>query len=93
MPAHALLWTDSTTAYLEAIKAAGLAERVVVDTLPRKEKPTAEQLARAEVLMAYAVPPGVLPAMHAVPSSDGPSSWARQKSQSWRLAQKSTWNE
>lgn len=61
--AHALLWTDSTAAYLDAIKAAGLADRVVVDTLPRKEKPSAEQLARAEALMAYAVPPGVLPAM------------------------------
>ena len=61
--AHALLWTDSTAAYLDAIEAAGLAERVVVDTLPRKAKPSAEQMARAEALMAYAVPPGVLPAM------------------------------
>jgi phosphoglycerate dehydrogenase-like enzyme len=61
--AHVLLWTDSTAAYLDAIKAAGLAERVVVDTLPRKEKPSAEQMTRTEVLMAYAVPPGLLPAM------------------------------
>jgi phosphoglycerate dehydrogenase-like enzyme len=61
--AHVLLWTDSTTAYLEAIKAAGLADRVAVETLPRKEKPSAEQMARTEALMAYAVPPGVLPAM------------------------------
>ena len=60
---HVLLWTDSTAAYLEAIKAAGLADRVVIDTLPRKEKPSAEQLARTEALMAYVVPPGVLPAM------------------------------
>lgn len=60
---HVLLWTDSTAAYLEAIKAAGLAERVVVDTLARKEKPSAEQMARTEALMAYTVPPGVLPAM------------------------------
>ena len=58
-----LLWTDSSAAYLDAIKAAGLAERVVVDTLPRKEKPSAEQLARTEVLMAYSAPPGLLPAM------------------------------
>ena len=58
-----LLWTDSTAAYLDAIKAAGLADRVVVDTLPRKEKPSAEQMARTEALMAYAVAPGVLPAM------------------------------
>ena len=60
---HVLLWTDSTAAYLDAIKAAGLADRVVVDTLPRKEKPSAEQLARTEALMAGAVPPGLLPAM------------------------------
>jgi len=61
--AHVLLWTDSTAAYLEAIQAAGLADRVAVESLPRKEKPSAEQLARTEALMAYAVPPGVLPAM------------------------------
>ena len=60
---HVLLWTDSTAAYLDAIKAAGLADRVVIDTLPRKEKPSADQMARTEALMAYTVPPGLLPAM------------------------------
>jgi len=60
---NVLLWTDSTAAYLDAIQAAGLADRVVLDMLPRKEKPSADQLARTEALMAYAVPPGVLPAM------------------------------
>ncbi len=60
---HVLLWTDSTAAYLDAIKSAGLADRVVVDTLPRKEKPSAEQMARTEALMAYGAPPGLLPAM------------------------------
>jgi phosphoglycerate dehydrogenase-like enzyme len=58
-----LLWTDSTAAYLDAIKAVGLADRVAIDTLPRKEKPSAEQLARTEALMAYTVPSGVLSAM------------------------------
>ncbi len=58
-----LLWTDNTTAYLEAIKAAGLADRVEVETLPRKEKPSAAQMARTEALMAYACPAGVLSAM------------------------------
>lgn len=58
-----LLWTDSTAAYLEAIESAGLAERVAIDTLPRKEKPSAEQLARTEALMAYTVPAGLLSAM------------------------------
>ena len=63
MTTHILLWTDSTAAYLDAIKAAALAGRVAIDTLPRKEKPSAEQLARTEALMAYVVPSGVLPAM------------------------------
>jgi hypothetical protein len=58
-----LLWTDSTAAYLDAIKAAGLSDRVAVETLPRKEKPSAEQLARTEALMAYDVPPGLLASM------------------------------
>ena len=61
--AHVLLWTDNTAAYLDAIKAAGLADRVAVDTLPRKDKPTPDQLARTEALMATLVPPGLLPAM------------------------------
>jgi phosphoglycerate dehydrogenase-like enzyme len=61
--AHVLLWTDSTAAYLDAIKAAGLADRVLVDTLPRRKKPSAEQLARTEALMAVGVPPALLSAM------------------------------
>ena len=61
--AHVLLWTDNTASYLDAIKAAGLADRVLVDSLPRKDKPSAEQLQRTEALMAPGVPPGVLPAM------------------------------
>ena len=60
---HVLLWTDSTAAYLDAISAAGLADRVVVETLPRKEKPSTAQLARTEALMAYGAPAGMLPAM------------------------------
>ena len=63
MTTRVLLWADSTAAYLDAIKAAGLAERVSVETLPRKEKPSAEQLASTEALMAYTVPPGMLPRM------------------------------
>jgi phosphoglycerate dehydrogenase-like enzyme len=61
--AHVLLWTDSTADYLDAIDAAGLSDRVAIDTLPRREKPSAEQLARTEALMAGAVPAGLLPAM------------------------------
>lgn len=61
--AHVLLWTDNTAAYLDAVKAAGLADRVVLSTLSRKDKPSAEQLARTEALMAPVVPAGLLPAM------------------------------
>ena len=60
---HILLWNDSTAAYLDAIREAGLADRVVVDTLPRKERPSGDQLARTEAMMAYVAYPGVLPAM------------------------------
>lgn len=60
---HVLLWTDQTAAYVDAIKAAGLADRVVIDTLPRKERPSTEQLERTEALMAGAMPAGVLSAM------------------------------
>lgn len=61
--AHVLLWTDSPAAHVDAIDAAGLADRVVVDTLPRKERPSIDQMARTQVLMAYAAAPGLLPAM------------------------------
>ena len=61
--AHILLWTDSSAAYLDAIAAAGLADRVAVDTLSRKERPSADQLARTEALMAGGVPAGLLPTM------------------------------
>jgi phosphoglycerate dehydrogenase-like enzyme len=60
---NVLLWADSTAAYLDAIKAAGLSERVLVQAVPRKEKLSPEQMARTEALMAYAPPPGLLPAM------------------------------
>lgn len=61
--AHVLLWTDNTAPYLDGIKAAGLADRVAVETVSRKDRPSADQLARTEVLMAGAVPAGVLPSM------------------------------
>lgn len=58
-----LLWTDSPAAYVDAVAAAGLADQVKIETLPRKEKPSADQLARTEALMAAGVPPGLLSAM------------------------------
>lgn len=58
-----LLWTPSPAAYVEAINAAGLADRVVTHTLAPGAKPSAEQMEQVEVLMAYTVSPGVLGAM------------------------------
>jgi len=62
-PTPVLLWTDASAPYLDAIKRAGLAERVRVDSLPRKDKPSAQQMAQTEALMAVGAPPGLLPAM------------------------------
>jgi phosphoglycerate dehydrogenase-like enzyme len=58
-----LLWTPSPAPYVEAIKAAGLADRVGIHTLAPGANPSADQMEQAEVLMAYTVPPGVLGAM------------------------------
>ncbi|MFO1081355.1 MAG: D-2-hydroxyacid dehydrogenase [Reyranellaceae bacterium] len=60
---HVLLWTDQTAAYLQGIEAAGLADRVVIETLPRKAQPSPEQRARVEALMAGGVPAGLLPTL------------------------------
>ena len=60
---HVLLWTDNTAPYTDAIKAAGFAERVAIETLPRKDQPSAAQLANTEALMAYEAPPGMLGGM------------------------------
>lgn len=62
-PAHILLWTDKPEAYVEAAGAAGLSGRVVIDTVARKDRPSPEQLARTEALMAVGAPAGVLSAM------------------------------
>jgi phosphoglycerate dehydrogenase-like enzyme len=59
--AHVLLWTDATAAYLDAVREAGLADRVAIETLPRKEKPSDDQLARTEAIMCAGMPPGLLP--------------------------------
>jgi phosphoglycerate dehydrogenase-like enzyme len=61
--AHVLLWTNASADYVDAINAAGLAQRVAVDTLARKDRPSADQMARTEVLMAMGVPPGLLQGM------------------------------
>lgn len=61
--ARVLLWTDTPKDYIAAIEAAGLAPRVQVETLPRNQMPSEEQLAETEIMLGWVVPPGVLPRM------------------------------
>ena len=58
-----LLWTDTPGPYIEAIRNAGLADRVTIDTLGRNDKPSDAQRAATEILLAMGAPAGLLPAM------------------------------
>ncbi|UPY39174.1 D-2-hydroxyacid dehydrogenase [Sediminicoccus sp. KRV36] len=60
---HILLWTDTPGPYVEAITAAGLAPRVTIETLARKEMPSAAQMAETEVILGWGAQPGLLPRM------------------------------
>ncbi len=60
---HLLLWTDSPGPYIEAIASAGLSDRVAIDTLGRKDKPSEAQRAGTSVLLTAGVPAGLLPTM------------------------------
>ncbi|MBS0643221.1 MAG: D-2-hydroxyacid dehydrogenase [Acetobacteraceae bacterium] len=60
---HLLLWTNNPAPYLDAIKDAGLADRVATATLPGKEQPSEEQLRQTNALMVPNVPPGLLSKM------------------------------
>jgi phosphoglycerate dehydrogenase-like enzyme len=62
-PTRVLLWTDTPNAYIDAIAAAGLARRVTVESLPRKENPTQAQRADTEAMLAWGAPTGLLPNM------------------------------
>src|SRR3954447_6571873 len=62
-PTRLLLWHDNPGPYVEAIAAAGLAPRLRVESLSRKESPSAEQMAETEALLAWGVPAGLLPRM------------------------------
>ena len=58
-----LLWTDAPAPYIDAIAAAGLADRVTVEALARKDTPTQAQRADTEAMLAWGAPPGLLPHM------------------------------
>ena len=62
-PTRVLLWTDAPAPYVDAIAAAGLADRVAVEALARKDTPTQAQRADTEALLAWGAPAGLLPQM------------------------------
>jgi len=62
-PTRLLLWTDTPAPYGDAIRAAGLGPRVVIETLARKDTPSEAQMAQTEALLAWAAPAGLLPRM------------------------------
>jgi phosphoglycerate dehydrogenase-like enzyme len=62
-PTRVLLWTDGPDPYINAIAAAGLGPRVIVESLARKDQPSDEQMSRTEVLLAWGAPRGLLPRM------------------------------
>ena len=62
-PTHLLLWTDGPTPYIAAIAAAGLSNRVLIETLSRKDQPSEAQRGQTQALLAWGAPPGLLPHM------------------------------
>jgi phosphoglycerate dehydrogenase-like enzyme len=62
-PTRLLLWTDNAAPYADAVEDAGLSSRVRIDLLPRKDTPSAAQLAETEAMLAWGAPPGLLPRM------------------------------
>lgn len=55
-----LLWTDGAEPYRAAIAAAGLADKVRLESLPRTATPTPAQLQEAEAMLCMNPPPGIL---------------------------------
>jgi phosphoglycerate dehydrogenase-like enzyme len=62
-PTRVLLWTDTPGPYVDAIAAAGIADRVATEAVPRKDTPTQAQRADTEAMLAWGVVPGMLPQM------------------------------
>ncbi len=58
-----LMWADATEPYEAAIAEAGLAGRVHLTALARKDSPSPELLAETEVILGWGAPAGVLPKM------------------------------
>jgi glyoxylate/hydroxypyruvate reductase A len=60
---HALLWLNEADIYRQALERAGFGDRLEIQALRFDQEPSAEQLARTEVLLAWNAPPGILEKM------------------------------
>ncbi len=58
-----LLWVSQPAPYREALAAAGLADRFEIAEVAQTASPSADQLARAELILAYGAPRGMLAEM------------------------------
>jgi phosphoglycerate dehydrogenase-like enzyme len=58
-----LLWTNEADVYADAVRAAGLGDRVELTALRVDEKPAPELARRVEAMLAWRVSPGILPRM------------------------------
>ena len=58
-----LLWLDEAEVYREALERAGCGDRLDIQLLRHAQQPSAEQLARTQILLARQAPPGLLAQM------------------------------
>jgi phosphoglycerate dehydrogenase-like enzyme len=58
-----LMWLDEAPLYRKAAADAGLDAHFEFITVPAKERPSDDVLARAEGLLAWRLPPGIIPSM------------------------------
>src|SRR5215470_8471448 len=58
-----LLWLNEADLYLKAAADAGLTQALEFAKVPPGERPSPELLARAEGLLAWSLPPGIIPSM------------------------------
>jgi len=58
-----LLWLNEAQRYLQAATEAGLTRSLELVTVPAVERPQPELLARAQGVVAWSLPPGIIPSM------------------------------
>ena len=58
-----LLWLNEAQRYLQAATEAGLTRSLELVTVPAVERPQPELLARAQGVLAWSLPPGIIPSM------------------------------